>query len=204
MSYWGWIGKSLLLTSLAVCVSLAQGCEKRFDPMEPPPGHGPYTGTVDDWPLWFVQHQFGSKCFSVQGCTVSYAGRRVGSLTSGPRRSVESLGLPLEKVVRGNHSGIVNFPPPAKVEWIAMDGTRLSASVDIAEIFKDRLLVHTTPREAILEDSFVPPPDIVLVVDDRRIDVYMRTQLFLKELKDPTNPYSNYRSEVVRVHSREY
>lgn len=32
----------------------------------------------------------------------------------------------------------------------------------------------------------------------------MRTQLFLNELKDATNPYSNYQSEVVRVHSREY
>ncbi|MGY1458155.1 MULTISPECIES: hypothetical protein [unclassified Luteimonas] len=98
----------------------------------------------------------------------------------------------------------MNFPPPAQVEWIAMDGTRLSATVDMAEIFKDRLLVHTTPREAILENSFLPPPDIVLVVDDRRIDVYMRTYLFLKELRDPTNPHSNFRSEVVRVHSREY
>lgn len=204
MSYWTWIGRGLLLASLVVCVGLAQGCEKRFDPMEPPPGHGPYTGTVDDWPLWFVQHQFGSHCFSVQDCTVTYAGRRVEKMTSGPLSSVESLGFPLEKILRGNHIGIVNFPPPAQVDWITMDGTRLSATVDMAEIFKDRLLVHSTPREAILEHGTIPPPDIVLVVDDRTIDVYMRTTIFLKELRDSKNPHSNFRSEVVRVHSREY
>lgn len=204
MSRWTPVGSGLLLAVLALCIGLLQGCEKRFDPMEPPPGHGPYTGTVDDWPLWFVQHRFASKCFSVHDCTVSYAGQRIEKMTTGPRPSVESLGFPLEKILSGSISGIVNFPPPAKVDWVAMDGTHLSATVDMAEIFKDRLLVHSTPREAILEHGTIPPPDIVLVVDDRRIDVYMRTYLFLKELRDPTNPHSNFRSEVVRVHSREY
>lgn len=197
-----WSGR--LLITLALGVGLLQGCNKRFDPMEPPPGHGPYTGTVDDWPLWFVQHRFGSKCFSVRDCTITYAGQRIEKMSSGPRPSIESLGFPLEQILRGSHTGIVNFPPPAQVDWVAMDGTRLNADVDIADIFKDRLLVHSTPKDAIREEGTIPPPDIILVVDDRRIDVYMRTYLFLKELRDPRNPNSAFRSEVVRVYSREY
>lgn len=195
---------SVLLAALILCIGLLQGCERRFDPLRPPPGHGPYTGTVDDWPLWFVQHRFSSKCFSVQDCTISYAGRRVEKMSAGPLPSVESLGFPLEKILGGGHSGIMNFPPPAQVDWIAMDGTRLSATVDMAEIFKDRLLVHSTPRDEILEYGTIPPPDIALVVDDRTIDVYMRTQISLKELRDPDNPHSNFRTEVVRVYSRTY
>src|SRR3546814_1779688 len=29
--------------------------------MVPPPGHGPFTGTVADWPLWFVRPEFGDR-----------------------------------------------------------------------------------------------------------------------------------------------
>src|SRR5690606_17453959 len=123
---------------------------------------------------------------------------------AGPRRSVESLGFPLEKILRGTHGDFVNFPPPARVNWTAMDGSHLSATVDMAEIFKDRMLIHSTSRDEIIAQSHIPSPDISLVVDDRTIDVYMRTRFFLKELQDPENPYSNCRSEVVRVYSRQY
>src|SRR3546814_1226231 len=40
--------------------------------MVPPPGHGPFTGTVADWPLWFVRHEFGVSTYSTYGCKVIY------------------------------------------------------------------------------------------------------------------------------------
>src|SRR3546814_5513617 len=40
--------------------------------MVPPPGHGPFTGTVADWPLWFVRHEFGVSTYSTYGCKVVY------------------------------------------------------------------------------------------------------------------------------------
>lgn len=170
--------------------------------MIPPPGHGHYTGTVADWPLWFPWHYFGSHCFSVQECTVDYA--RLPNAGGTSRPSFESLGRPVEKVLRAGSGPVRNFPPPAKVTWRSQDGTPLTASVDMAEIFADRMVRHPVPREDILENSYIPYPGIILVVDDRTISVYMRTWIPLKELRDPDNPYSNQKTSVELVHSRTY
>ena len=170
---------------------------KAVRPVEAATRARPVTGTVDDWPLWFVQHRFSSKCFSVQDCTISYAGRRVEKMSAGPLPSVESLGFPLEKILGGGHSGIMNFPPPAQVDWIAMDGTRMSATVDMAEIFKDRLLVHSTPgtRFSSTARSRRPiSPWWWMTV--RSMSTCGRRSLF-KELRDHDNPHSNFRTEVV-------
>src|SRR3546814_11088577 len=32
--------------------------------MVPPPGPGPFTGTVAAWPLWFVRHEFGVSTYT--------------------------------------------------------------------------------------------------------------------------------------------
>lgn len=202
MSYWTWIGKGLLLTSLVVCVSLAQGCEKRFDPMEPPPGHGPYTGTVEDWPLWFIEHEFGAHCFSTLSCVVNYSGFAHGGHS--PRPSLESLGRPLDRILRTGWGPYRNFPAPAEVRWTSSDGTRLEASVDIAEVFADRMIRHTLAKEEIKEDTSIPPPGVILLVDDRTISVYMSTLIWLKTPRDPENPHSDLHSDLVLVHSKTY
>lgn len=198
---------SLLALAVAVVagVSLSQGCnvlERTPDHMKPPPGHGPFTGTVADWPLWFAWHQFGTHCFSTQSCTISYAGDVFG--VERPTGSFESLGRPVEKVISAFAGPIKNFPPSAKVTWVSEGGVSLAADVDIAGMFADRMVRHTVPREEILEDSNIPYPGIILVVDDRTISVYMSTWMALKEPRDSTNPHSNQHSGVVLVHSRTY
>lgn len=174
----------------------------RANNMQPPPGHGPYTGTVADWPLWFPFHDFGSYCFSVQSCKIIYAGHMHHS--ERPRPSIDSLRGPLEKVISAGRGPIRNFPPPAEVTWESQDGTQLSASVDFAEIFADRLVRHPVRREDIREESTIPPPGIILVLDDRTISIYMSTWIALKELQDPSNPYSALHTGVVLVESKTY
>lgn len=198
-----------LLAVVAVLLgtaALLQGCNavetKNFDPMEPPPGHGPFTGTVADWPLWFVWHQFGTHCYSTQSCRITYDGRLHG--TDSPRPTFASLGRPIEKAVSAAIGPIRNFPPPARVEWVSANGTSLSAEVDMAEIFADRLVRHTVAREDILENSNIPYPGIILVIDDRTINVYMSTWMALKEPTKPDNPHSAQHSGLVLVESRTY
>ena len=198
-------GLAAFLAAVLTGATLLQGCnavEPEFDPMTPPPGHGPFTGTVADWPLWFAWHQFGTHCFSTQSCKILYAGRPHGVERPGP--SFESLGRPLDKVLRAGRGPIRNFPPAAEVAWVSTDGTRLTANVDMAEIFADRMVRHTVPREDILENSNIPYPGIILVVDDRTVSVYMSTWMALKAPKNPENPHSNQHSGVVLVHSRTY
>lgn len=172
--------------------------------MIPPPGHGPYTGTVADWPLWFPWHKFGAHCFSVQGCRISYARMPFG--TGRPRPSFESLGRPLEDVLRAGNGPVRNFPPPAEVTWTALDGTPLAASVDIAEIFADRMVRHTVVREDIMENATIPYPGIILVVDDRTISVYMSTWIALKESlpKEQGKLAGQLHTGIVLVHTQSY
>src|SRR3546814_3019306 len=74
--------------------------------MVPPPGHGPFTGTVADWPLWFVRHNFGARCFDTQSCEVLYNGFPHGS--DGPSPSVASYGRSLDKLLTASFLSIAN------------------------------------------------------------------------------------------------
>lgn len=217
-------GLVALLIVLAAGVALLQGCrtgeqapgplagaaaettpEPKNEHMIPPPGHGPYTGTVADWPLWFPWHKFGAYCFETRRCEIRYAGFRHG----GPEKvqpSLASFGRPIEKIVSAGWGPYRNFPPPAEVAWVAMDGTSLTATVDIAEIFADRMVRHTVPREEILENSYIPYPGIIVVIDGRTINVYMSAWLPLKESRSqaPDNKGGKVHTEVVLVSSRTY
>src|SRR3546814_294692 len=99
---------------------------------------------------------------------------------------------------------IANFPPPAVVSWRSKDGTPLRAEVDIDKIFKDRLIRHNVAREDIPEKAGVHNPDIVLEVDDRTINVYMRAFVPTKEPQTPGNKHSNFRNDLIKVFSRTY
>ena len=195
---------ALLATTLAGAL-LLQGCnmtEPKYEHMIPPPGHGPYTGTVADWPLWFPWHYVGIGCFDVDGCKVVYG--NLPLWRDGLRPSFESLGRPIEQVLRAGNGPVRNFPPPAKVTWKSKDGTPLTATVDMAEIFADRMVRHPVPREEIMENAHIPYPGIILVVDDRTISVYMSTWIPLKVSRKPTKLAGGLHTGVELVHSKTY
>lgn len=198
-------GRMALLAATMAATLLLQGCNAT-DPvpehMRPPPGHGPFTGTVADWPLWFAWHQWGAYCYSVRDCQILYGGIHHG--TEHPQPSIESLGYSLEDALWAGNGPVRNFPPPAKVAWTSLDGTRMAADVDIGEIFADRLVRHTVPREDIMENADIPYPGIILVLDDRTISIYMSTWIPLKESRFPGNPVGNLHTGVVLVHSQTY
>lgn len=170
--------------------------------MIPPPGHGPYTGTVADWPLWFFQHNFGGDCFDTQRCEILYAGFSHGSEKPSP--SIASYGREHEELLAAPQIAIRNFPAPARVTWRSKDGTPLAAEIDIGELFKDRLVRHNVPREDIPEGISLGSTDILLEVNDRTINVYTRTFVPTKSLRTPGNPNSNYRYDLFRVFSQIY
>jgi hypothetical protein len=74
----------------------------------------------------------------------------------------------------------------------------------MGEIFKDRLIRHNVPREKILEDSGMGDPEIIVEVDDRTINVYMRTFIPLKAPEISGNPHSDFNDELVLIFSQTY
>jgi hypothetical protein len=166
-----------------------------------------YSNAVNHWPLVFRAHWFGSDCFSTRSCKVLYAGMPEGAMIEGeehkPRPSLESYGIPLEKLLRGGRGPIPNFPPPAVVDWRSADGVPHHAEIDIGEIFKDQLVRHNVPREEV-GATYDPQPEIILEVNDRTINVYMRATIYTKHEQIPGNKYSDMRHELIKAFSRTY
>jgi hypothetical protein len=97
-----------------------------------------------------------------------------------------------------------NFPAPAKITWRSEDGTPYEAEIDIGEIFKDRLVRHNVSRQDVTDNALGDGPGIILEVNDRTINVYMRVTIWLKQPRLPDRPHSDYQDELIKVFSRTY
>jgi len=156
---------------------------------------------VADWPLRFMRHNFGIATYAVQEYRVVYADR---PYSGGLRPALADVHPNSLKATGAGHITIRNFPPPVEVKWKSRDGTPLEAEVDIGEIFKDELVVHETPREEMSEYTPMINPDVVMEINDRTINVYMRAFISLKAPRVEGNPHSDYRRDLVLAWSRTY
>jgi hypothetical protein len=191
-------------TAALLCALLFAGCQPVMS-TSTMSGHAneEIVNPASAWPLRFSIHNFGAHCFDTQRCEILYRGFPHGEKDN-PAPSVASYGRPLEKLLTAGRGPIPNFPPPAKVTWISKDGTPLDAEVDLGEIFKDQLIRHNVPREEISTVGSLPPPEIILEVNDRTINVYMRATIWTKKLQIPGNRFSNQRNDLIKVYSRTY
>lgn len=198
--------RPLAVAIIAAAFSIA-GCQGMATTTQNSPlsGSSRADNTVADWPLKFVQHNFGSDCYETYDCSVSYngLGRRIGRQGE-LQPSLKDVHPDALKNAATGQVGIMNFPPPAQVRWRSKDGTQLEASVDIGEIFRDRLILHEVPKEDIPEGVSILNPDILLVVDDRTINVYMRAFIPTKSLREAGNSNSNYRRDLKLAWSQAY
>lgn len=162
-----------------------------------------YTGTVADWPLFFKHHQFAVACFDTQSCKVEYGEFEFGS--DRPTPAADSLGSEsYDATMIGHYGPVPRVAPPAHVHWRCKNGAEIDAEIDIGEIFKDGLIRHNVRREDIAEDISLGSTHVILEVDDRTINVYTRTMIPLKEPRDPANPHSDFRDDLIKVYSRTY
>lgn len=197
-------GGCRLLASLVVSLVLTSGCHGMTAKQEVKSPGGVVAGAeAVQWPLRFVQHSFGAHCFDTIGCRILYSGFTHGV------DSVDVVSPPLssyrgtrEQILSAGHIARRNFPEPARVTWRSKDGASHEADVDIGEIFKDRLVLHNVPREEVLGD--VGDPAIVLEVNDRTINVYMRAFVSTRSLQVPGNKYSGFRNDLVLAWTKTY
>lgn len=164
-----------------------------------------YTGTVADWPLFFIRHHYASDCFDTQYCRIAYGNYVSEDAT--PQRSIESFGKDYPSILTNSVSiGINNFAGPLAIEWRSKDGTPLQASLDFNELFADRLvpIPPGVKREDIPDRVNTGNTTIVVEVNDRTVNVYTTTHLPMKEEQIPGNRFSTFNDELVRVFSHTY
>lgn len=187
----------------------ATGCQTAMSSSATPGSAAPDTTaeavTTAQWPLRFQRHRFGGFCFDTWGCSIVYNGFPHGQDDRERQAaSSASFGDAYPRRMKAAHLDIANFPGPAEVTWRAKDKSEHRASVDLAAIFADGLIRHEVARDDVAEGVSLNDPEIILEVNDRTINVYMRSMIPLKRPLDPANPNSNFRADLVRVHSQTY
>ena len=190
-----------------LCVLLLAGCQPLMSasPTTDPAPISRADNTVADWPFRFKRHNFGAFTYSTSGAKVVYDNfLHLDEPEDELQPSSESIGPNYRDFISGSYLGIQNFPSPAVVTWRSKDGAPHRAEVDMAVIFKDELILHNVPREDVLEDTSVGDPEIILEVNDRTINVYMKAFISTKSLRTPGNPNSDYRNDLILAHTRTY
>ncbi|WP_010370172.1 hypothetical protein, partial [Xanthomonas vasicola] len=142
-------------------------------------------------------------------CKVLYDGRYAANFPEDEKRiSSASLGDVYPGNLKANTIGIrnfPNFPPPAEVTWRSKDGQPHHALVDLDAIFKDKVVLHHVPQEQL------PPilqadisPHIILEVNDRTINVYMKAMVQTTVQQKPGNEYSYFRNDLILAYTKTY
>lgn len=156
-------------------------------------------------PIPFDRHTFGAASYDTYGCKVRYAGLNV---LDEPDDVLQLPSAPVKgypDVMGAGIIGIRNFPLPAEVSWRDKDGNSHETKVDIAAIFKDQMVLHNVPQEQLPPILTAPIfPEIILEVNDRTINVWMRADVPTKDLQKPGNPYSRLRYDMMLAYSKTY
>ncbi len=192
----------LFAFALAGCQSTPSRDAPKAYTMKPSLKEETYTQTVADWPLRFGGHYFDTACYSTYGCTVRYGNYFKEDPDEELRRASASV-TAYPDVLGASWGPIRNFPPPAIATWRSSDGTPHRAEIDMDTIFKNRLIRHNLKREELTENQG-SLPGIILEVNDRTINVYMKATLWTKEEQIPGNRHSHSRSDLIKVFSQTY
>lgn len=179
----------------------------------PNPGTADKVATVHPIPgsyrVQFRGFNFTAICYSTRDCSVVYDRHEHTRLSMGvttpPPRTTDYR----ENWGEGSYVGIRNFPKPGEVRWTSMDGARHEATVDIATIFKDQWALNNVPADDAVVTGRGPwgpdaIPAIFLEVNDRTINVYIKTFVATKTEQVPGNKHSNARDDLILAWTRTY
>lgn len=191
---------------IVIAAALTTGCHPAMNTqplkIQPPPE----TLAV---PLRFASHNFDAYCYNAIGCHVVYDNFDFTGSEQDPDDAVSGSPPPGDFKAQWSASylGIKNFPAPAEVRWKSADGVLHEAKVDMAAIFKDQLVWHKVPKTD-MADFFRGPvagePGIILEVNDRTINVYMKMFIPTRTEQIAGNKYSDFRNDLFLVWTHSY
>jgi hypothetical protein len=152
--------------------------------------------------LHYSRHGFGAYCFDTTRCRVEYGHRtEIDSHVESPKWPD---GDPPDLVP--TTLAIDNFPSSAHIVWTAIDGSTHDVTLDVASIFSTQeiLLPSDLDLADIPKDVALVEPGIILVVNGRRIEMYMRAYVPTERPQNPDDPLSDYRYDLVKAFSSDY
>ncbi|MGV7187628.1 hypothetical protein [Xanthomonas axonopodis] len=171
----------------------------------------------EPWPLRFDSYSFGARCYHTLRCSIIFS-RKQHSL-----HLDEPSGDPYKPDWKDNWTGSFGsteefetrgFPSTVDIHWTALDGIDRHAEIDLEAIFPGHVILHDVSREDIdefflLYGYFADGRHhvyILLEVNDRTINVYMRARVLTRYLVDPENdPHKKIsRSELILAWTKTY
>lgn len=147
----------------------------------------------------FFDHSFSASCYDTLACRVLYENSYVVN--------EEEPSGPLTPVIRKNLRGgwgSLDFPSKAHVAWTSKDGEAHEEDIDLEEIFKSKLVLYSPELDVrdVNLHAYYRTPDIILVIENRSIYVYLKTLIPLIKPVDPRNIHSNARIEMVMAYTK--
>ena len=180
---------------------------------------GPLYGK-DPWPLRFHTHGFDAACFNTLACSIVYNRHQFGTRKTaydGNHYDSPSGQPPFDgwrSRWTGSHSiSATNgktFPGAVELEWTSMDSQAHAASIDLEKIFNDRLILHKVDRTDVkkpwLDTKSIDPvrPDLLVEVNDRTVNVFMRALVATESEQIEGNPHSHFRDDLILAWTRTY
>jgi len=87
-----------------------------------------------------------------------------------------------------------------------LDGVEREIALDLDTVFPERLILHNVPEDEVREDwkasRHLRRVQILLEVNDRTVNVYMRAWVVTKHLQDPGDPNSDERRDLMLAWTR--
>ena len=164
----------------------------------------------ESWPIRFDSFSFGARSYNTLKSRIVFANK----YQSTEKERTGPSGVPHSPDWKDSWdaSHIVSardvFPSPIEVYWTAMDGVARETEIDLEDIFPDRIVLHNVPREDIrpgwegAQES--RDVDILLEVNDRTINIYMRGRILQKKIKDSDDPNGEWRRDLILAWTKTY
>ncbi|PPJ42930.1 hypothetical protein C0063_06725 [Pseudoxanthomonas sp. KAs_5_3] len=183
--------------------SLGTGCQGIAMTQQDSYAHPGAGSLASSESLTFKRHNFGAFCYSTYGCHVTYNGfTHVSEPGDVLQLSSASLGDKYPANLDASYLSVGNFPEPASVVWRSKDGVKHSTFVDIASVFRDQRVLHHVPKGGV--DGDIGDPGIILEVNDRTINVYMKAFVPTREPQVSGNKHSYFRDDLTLAWSKAY
>lgn len=162
----------------------------------------------ESWPLRFDSFNFDVRCYNTLRCHVVFMNQQLSTHIDEPSGEPYSP----DWKERWKAGFIVSpeqvFPLPVEIHWTSLDAYQHFAEVDLGAIFEDKLVLHNATQADVLEGwglrDHARDVEILMEINNRTINVYMRAWVLLKHRRDPEVSNSDSLRDLMLAWSKTY